>query len=353
MTRRRFVLGGSAHPRRSSRFLYFVLPQIAGLDETWHRIEQGDPWWLALAAGVRASCPSAATSCCSGTSSSAAARGSACARATRSRWPALAATRLFAAGGAGGIALTAWAMRRAGMSRARGRRPDVAFLVLTYVVYMVAHARRRARPAHRASSRAGAVRRSRSCRPCSPGSAIVITLLIALLPTDLQRRLERRDRPRRVARAPARRRRRRSRRRCRPACAIAIDHVRARDPASSGSIGYWGFNIAMLWASFHAFGDAPPWAVIVMGFFVGMLGNLLPLPGGVGGVDGGMIGAFIGVRRRRRPGGRRGADLPRVRVLAADDPGRDRVLPAAAYRRALAGRAGRRAGAGAAAVAQA
>jgi uncharacterized protein (TIRG00374 family) len=32
--------------------------------------------------------------------------------------------------------------------------------------------------------------------------------------------------------------------------------------------------------------------VIVMGYFVGMLGNLLPLPGGVGGVDGGMIGAF-------------------------------------------------------------
>ena len=30
-----------------------------------------------------------------------------------------------------------------------------------------------------------------------------------------------------------------------------------------------------------------------MGYFVGMLGNLLPLPGGVGGVDGGMIGAFI------------------------------------------------------------
>ena len=29
-----------------------------------------------------------------------------------------------------------------------------------------------------------------------------------------------------------------------------------------------------------------------MAFFVGMLGNLLPLPGGIGGVDGGMIGAF-------------------------------------------------------------
>jgi uncharacterized protein (TIRG00374 family) len=30
-----------------------------------------------------------------------------------------------------------------------------------------------------------------------------------------------------------------------------------------------------------------------MGYFVGMLANLLPLPGGIGGVDGGMIGAFV------------------------------------------------------------
>ena len=29
-----------------------------------------------------------------------------------------------------------------------------------------------------------------------------------------------------------------------------------------------------------------------MSYFVGMLGNLLPLPGGLGGVEGGMIGAF-------------------------------------------------------------
>ncbi len=49
----------------------------------------------------------------------------------------------------------------------------------------------------------------------------------------------------------------------------------------------------MLWACFHAFGAAPPQAVIVMAYFVGMVGNTLPLPGGIGGVDGGMIGAFI------------------------------------------------------------
>jgi uncharacterized protein (TIRG00374 family) len=60
-----------------------------------------------------------------------------------------------------------------------------------------------------------------------------------------------------------------------------------------GGVVWWGFDIAALWASFHAFGaDPPPTAVIVLAYFVGMLGNVLPLPGGIGGVDGGMIGAF-------------------------------------------------------------
>jgi hypothetical protein len=72
----------------------------------------------------------------------------------------------------------------------------------------------------------------------------------------------------------------------------AIDLVRSNDPYLLGAPAWWGFDICVLWASFHAFGSAPPFPVIVMAYFVGMLGNLLPLPGGVGGVDGGMIGAF-------------------------------------------------------------
>ena len=31
-----------------------------------------------------------------------------------------------------------------------------------------------------------------------------------------------------------------------------------------------------------------------MGYFTGMLGNVLPLPGGLGGVEGGMVAAFVG-----------------------------------------------------------
>ena len=50
----------------------------------------------------------------------------------------LAATRLFSAGGAGGIALTYWALRRAGMERRETARRMVAFLVLLYTVYLLA-----------------------------------------------------------------------------------------------------------------------------------------------------------------------------------------------------------------------
>ena len=59
-------------------------------------------------------------------------------------------------------------------------------------------------------------------------------------------------------------------------------------------MAYWAFDIATLWACFHAFGYSPPIAVVVMAYFVGTLANVIPLPGGIGGVEGGMIGSFIG-----------------------------------------------------------
>ena len=121
---------------------------------------------------------------------------------------------------------------------------------------------------------------------------MVIAVAIAFVPTDLQRRLSgfaagegRFARlVEQLAQAPGGRRRR--------ACATRSTHLRSRDPALLGAVLFWAFQIAVLWAAFHAFGDAPPLAVLIQGFFVGMLGNLLPMPGGVGGVEGGMIGAF-------------------------------------------------------------
>src|SRR4029453_11843332 len=50
----------------------------------------------------------------------------------------LAATRLFSAGGAGGIVLTYWALRKAGMERRQTACRMIAFLVMLYAVYLVA-----------------------------------------------------------------------------------------------------------------------------------------------------------------------------------------------------------------------
>ena len=61
----------------------------------------------------------------------------------------------------------------------------------------------------------------------------------------------------------------------------------------AGAIGYWAFDNAVLWATFHAFGASPPLTIVLMGYLIGQLGGLLPLPGGVGGIDGGLIGTLV------------------------------------------------------------
>ena len=122
--------------------------------------------------------------------------------------------------------------------------------------------------------------------------ALAIAFAIAFIPTDLQRRLspfaERHGRfarlMQKLAQAPAA---------TTAGVRDAFEHRRTRDTALRGAIQFWAIQIAVLWAAFHAFGSAPPLAVLVLAFFLGMLGNLLPMPGGVGGVEGGMIGAYV------------------------------------------------------------
>jgi uncharacterized protein (TIRG00374 family) len=74
----------------------------------------------------------------------------------------------------------------------------------------------------------------------------------------------------------------------------AVQIVRSRNGlVIAGSLGYWAWDNAVLWATFHAFGYSPPITVILMGYLIGQLGGLLPLPGGLGGIDGGLIGTLI------------------------------------------------------------
>jgi uncharacterized protein (TIRG00374 family) len=74
----------------------------------------------------------------------------------------------------------------------------------------------------------------------------------------------------------------------------AVEIVRSRNLlVITGAVGYWAWDNAVLWASFQAFDYSPPITVILMGYLIGQLGGLLPLPGGLGGIDGGLIGTLI------------------------------------------------------------
>jgi uncharacterized membrane protein YbhN (UPF0104 family) len=61
----------------------------------------------------------------------------------------------------------------------------------------------------------------------------------------------------------------------------------------AGAIGYLAFDVMILWATFHAFGSSPDLAILWIAYLIGELGGLLPVPGGIGGVDLGLVGTFV------------------------------------------------------------
>ena len=292
-TRRR-LLASALFVVSTVAFLYFVLPKLLGLKHTWRRIQHGNAWWLALGAVLEL---------LSFLGYIALFRAVFIRRDERANDPpigwresyeitmaGLAATRLFASAGAGGIALTAWALRRSGMEAKTVACRMIAFTALLYAVYMATlvidglglYAGLFPGPAPFAITVIPAI-----------FAAVVIGLflVVSLLPSDFEALVARwtggRARlaslARRVATIPSA---------TATGVRTAIGLVRSGNPAVFGAVAWWGFDIAVLWASFHAFGGSPPTAVVVMAYFVGMVGNTLPLPGGIGGVDGGMIGAF-------------------------------------------------------------
>ncbi len=291
-TRRR-LLASILFVVSAAAFLYFVLPKLLGLQETWNRIQSGNAWWLALAALLEVFSFMGYITLFRAVF----VRGR-----SQIDWresyeitmAGLAATRLFASAGAGGVALTAWALRRSGLEPRIVACRMIAFLALLYAVYMGALV------IDGLGLYFGVIPGSHpfaiTVIPAIFGGAvIVIFLAVSLVPGDFDRLVARWTSQGRLG--EGRLGRLAGQLAAAPAAAAsgvrtAIDLVRSRDPYLLGAIGWWGFDIAVLWASFHAFGDAPSVGVIVMSYFVGMVGNTLPLPGGIGGVDGGMIGAF-------------------------------------------------------------
>jgi uncharacterized membrane protein YbhN (UPF0104 family) len=261
--------------------LYFLVPKLAGLHDTWNRIRNGSPWWMALALAFTVGMFAGYIAMFRGVF-----------RDARIGWresaeitlAGLAASRLFAAGGAGGLVLQAWALRQAGMRRREVSDRTISFLVLTYAPY--AGAVIVCGFGLRLGLFPGEAPLSMTLVPAIAAVvAAAAVVSVVLIPTDLAGRVKGGPRSlrHRLAAVPAT---------SSAGVRDALRHLRSRDPALLGALAYWAFQIGVLWAAFKAFGAPPPLAVLIAGFFVGMLGNLLPLPGGVGGVEGGLIGAY-------------------------------------------------------------
>jgi len=272
----------------TAAFLYFVLPKLLGLRDTWNRVQHGNGWWLALGALLEVFSFGGYVVLF---------RGVFVREDSRIDWRAsyeitmagLAATRLFASAGAGGIALTAWALRRSGMEPRLVATRMIAFMGLLYAVFMGCLVI--VGLGLYFGVLAGTAPFAITVVPAIfGGTVIVIFLAVSLVPGDVDRLVARWSHGGRLGRLAGHAA-------AAPAAAAsgirsAIGLVRAHNPAILGAVAWWGFDIAVLWSCFHAFGGAPPTAVVVMSYFIGMLGNVLPLPGGIGGVDGAMIGAF-------------------------------------------------------------
>jgi uncharacterized protein (TIRG00374 family) len=273
--------------------IYFLFPRLVGLGNALGKLSDADPVWITVAIGFNVVAFGTYVALFKAVVGG---------DALRLKWSetyeinmaGLAASLLFSAGGAGGIVLTFWALRKAGMRRHEVARRMVAFLTLHYAFYPLALI------LFGVLLRTGVLNGRDSVEltiiPAGVAGFLLIGgLLFALVPPDLGDRINRHvygERGQAIAASIAKV----------PATfaegfrfAISLfTHPSKGGLAVLGAAGFWAANVGILWASFHAFGVHVPLAVVVQGFFLGMVANLIPFaPAGVGAVDAGMIGAFV------------------------------------------------------------
>jgi uncharacterized membrane protein YbhN (UPF0104 family) len=251
-----------------------------GFGEVRERFRAADPGWIALAVALEG---------LSGVSYVLMFRPIFC-RAMSSRtswdlaWSELAVGSLLPASGAGGLALGAWILRMNGMPAHQIARRSVAFFLIKSSVNFVAVV---VIGAIMALGLAGPHRSP--LLTALPAGLSALTIAAVLLVPRLGRGLD--------AEADDGRLRR---------LVIGVRHAivdgtgeavavlrRAEALVIAGAIGYWAFDNAVLWVTYRAFDVHVPLTIVLMGYLIGQLGGLLPIPGGIGGIDGGLIGTLV------------------------------------------------------------
>lgn len=199
-------------------------------------------------------------------------------------WAELGMGSIVPASGAGGLALGAWILSRGGMPADQIGRRSVAFFLLKSGVNFVAVA------VIGTLFAVGIVGPSQPLWRTALPALLAVAVIVAVLS------IGRRDEP-----PPAPEDSERAtrwwagiRRAIVGGVREATALLRARNVGVLvGTFGYWAFDNAVLWATYHAVGASPPVSVILIGYLIGQLGGALPIPGGVGGIDLGLVGTLI------------------------------------------------------------
>jgi uncharacterized protein (TIRG00374 family) len=258
-----------------------VIALAPGLGSLRTRLDGARPGWLVLGGALKV---------LSGLSYVAVFRGVFCRRmslrlSSEIGLAELGANAVLPTGGAGGLALGAWALRRSGMDGDRIARRSVAFFFLTSVpnvlgvIVLGLALTFGLLPGHASMLL--------TLGPVLVAvAAVLITLASGRLAAKAQARLAERNGERarltRILGAIA------------GGVKESLVLLREHDPALlAGLVGYLLFDVMILWATFRAFGNAPPAAIIGMGYLIGELGGLIPVPGGLGGVDLGLVGTLV------------------------------------------------------------
>ena len=243
-----------------------------GLDSIRSRLEGADPGWLVVGVALEvASCASYVAMFGPVFCERMALRTSA-----EIGLAELGVGSLVPAGGLAGLALGVWALRRGGMPTDQVATRSVGFFLIKCAANFAAVAV------------VGIVMWLGVGPPQSPALTILPAVLalavmggVASLPVFLGR-ASGDGRLARAARTLGR------------GVSEALRLLRTGNPAILfGSLGYWAFDNMVLWACFRGFGVHVALTVVLMGYLIGQLGGLLPIPGGLGGVEGGLVGTLV------------------------------------------------------------
>ncbi len=261
-----------------------VVALIPGLADVRKDLARASGGWLALAASLEIlSCLAYVV----------AFRAAFCARMTwrmsyRIGMSALGAASLLPLGGVGGLALGAWALRRGGLEVERIARRTVAFFLITSAINVAAVIVVGLVVTAGVLPGTGSLLLGVGPIVLAVSAVLGVTFVVPRLTRSIVPGWSEPGRSKLLGRAAQ------VMAATQDGIGEAVCLLRSGDlRLLAGAVGYLVFDLAVFWACFSAFGAAPPTTTLLLAYLLGQLGALIPVPGGIGGTDAGLIGVLV------------------------------------------------------------